>query len=141
MPTVQVPAQLSVEHLLAAIKQLSPAELEEFTRQFRKLQEQNGQPAEAKQVAEQTRDEAASIQIAQSRLPARDERRLKRLIAKSERGTLTPKELDEYRALVQQAEQQSVARVEALAELARRRGKPARVVMQEIGWSSPNDDL
>ena len=30
MPTVQVPAQLTVEHLMAAVKQLSPAELCEF---------------------------------------------------------------------------------------------------------------
>jgi hypothetical protein len=34
MPTVQVPAQLTVEHLMAAVKQLSPAELGEFLRQL-----------------------------------------------------------------------------------------------------------
>jgi hypothetical protein len=58
-------------------------------------------------------------------LPAADERRLKRLIVKSERGTLTPRELEEYRALAQQAEQTNVTRVEALAELAQRRDLPA----------------
>jgi len=31
MPTVQVPAQLAVEHLIAAVMQLSPDELREFT--------------------------------------------------------------------------------------------------------------
>jgi hypothetical protein len=30
MPTVLVPARLTVEHLMTAIKQLSPAELREF---------------------------------------------------------------------------------------------------------------
>ena len=30
MPTVQVPAQLTVEHLMAAVKQFSPDELHEF---------------------------------------------------------------------------------------------------------------
>ena len=30
MPTVQVPVQLNVDHLMMAIKQLSPAELHEF---------------------------------------------------------------------------------------------------------------
>ncbi len=123
MPTVQVPAQLTMEHLLAAIKQLSPAELREFTRQFADWQEQNG-----------GREEARLIQATKARLPAADERRLKRLRAKSERGTLTPTELAEYRSLVEQAERIDVTRVEALAELVRRRGQPARVVMREIGW-------
>lgn len=81
-------------------------------------------------------EEATLIRATKKRLPAADERRLKWLIAKSERGTLTPKELEEYRSLVQQAEQLNVKRVEALAELVRRRGKPARVIMQEIGWKS-----
>lgn len=52
MPTVQVPAQLTVEHLMAAVKQLSPDELREFKQQFAAWQEQNG-----KQVEE----EAASV--------------------------------------------------------------------------------
>jgi hypothetical protein len=34
MPTVLVPAQLTVEHLMAAVKQLSPAELHEFAQRF-----------------------------------------------------------------------------------------------------------
>jgi hypothetical protein len=38
-------------------------------------------------------------------------KRLKRLIAKSERGALTPKELKTYRSLAQQAEQLKVARM------------------------------
>jgi hypothetical protein len=130
MPTVQVPAQLTVEHLMTAVKQLSPAELREFMRQFAEWQEQNGKQAD---------EEAALIQATKARLPAADERRLKRLIAKSERGTLTPKELEEYRSLAQQAERLNVKRVEALAELVRRRGKPARAVMREIGWEGGDD--
>ena len=61
-----------------------------------------------------------------------DERQLKQLIGKSERGTLTEKKLDQYRILAERAEQVNLKRAEALAELARRRGKPARTVMQEI---------
>ncbi len=30
MPIVRIPAQLTVEHLMAVVKQLSPAELHEF---------------------------------------------------------------------------------------------------------------
>lgn len=130
MPIVQVPVQLTVEHLMAAIRQLSPAELREFTQQFAQWQEQNGK---------QVDDEAALIEATKARLPAADKRRLKRLMAKSERGTLTPKELDEYRALAQQAERLNVTRVEALAELVRRRGEPVRALMQEIGWEGGDD--
>jgi hypothetical protein len=105
MPTVQVSAQLTVEHLMAAVKQFSPAELREFKRQFAQWQKKNGK---------QENKEVALRQATKARLPATDERRLKRLITKSERGMLTPKELEQYRALAQQAERLNVTRVEAL---------------------------
>jgi hypothetical protein len=130
MPTVLVPAQLTVEHLMAAVKQLSPTELREFTQQFTAWQEKNGTQAD---------EDVVLIQTTKARLPIADERRLKRLIAKSERGTLTPKELDEYGVLAQRAEQLNVTRVEALAELVRRQGKPMHMVMAEIGWESGAD--
>jgi len=108
MPTVHVPAQLTVKHLMAAVKQFSPDELDEFKRQFAEWQGQNG---------EQTAEESRLIQATKMRLPVAEARRLKRLIAKSERGTLTPKELDAYRALAQQAERLNVTRLEALTAL------------------------
>ena len=40
MPTVQVPAQLIVEHLMAAVKQLSPSEWREFQHQLSAWQAQ-----------------------------------------------------------------------------------------------------
>lgn len=43
MPTVQVPAQLTVEHLMAAVKQFSPDELHEFKRLFAEWQGQDGE--------------------------------------------------------------------------------------------------
>ena len=43
MPTVQVPVQLTVEHLMAVVKQLSPAELHEFMQQLAAWQQYNGQ--------------------------------------------------------------------------------------------------
>jgi len=86
MPTVLVPAQLTVKHLMAAVKQLSPAELDEFTLQFAAWQKRNSQNTNSQQAdAEQ-----ALMQIAQAHLPATDTRRFKQLMAKSERGTLTP---------------------------------------------------
>lgn len=43
MPTVQVPVQLTVEHLIAAAKQLSPVELREFIQHLAAWQQQDGQ--------------------------------------------------------------------------------------------------
>jgi hypothetical protein len=65
-------------------------------------------------------DEASLARAARARLPAAAERRLKRLIARSERGDLTPKELADYQALAQEAQRINAGRAEALAELARR---------------------
>jgi hypothetical protein len=68
-------------------------------------------------------DEETLVRTAQARLPAATERRLRRLIARSERGQLTPKELADYQSLAQQAQRIDTARAEALAELARIRGQ------------------
>lgn len=131
MPTVHAPVQLSVEHLIAAVKQLPPDELLEFREKLDDWQSQNG---------EQIDEEERLIAVANLRLPALDERQFKRLRKKSERGTLTPKELEKYRSLARQAERLNVKQLEALSKLARRRGKPLRVVMKEIGWRSGEDD-
>jgi hypothetical protein len=79
------------------------------------------------------------VQATRLRLPPKEERRLKRLIGKSERGTLSPKELTEYQELARRTEQIDVERLEALAELVRRRGQPLAVVMKEIGWQGGGD--
>src|SRR5204863_8982568 len=85
----------SVEQLLNAVERLSPAELGEFQRRLAARRMGNGEPA---------RDEAVLLQASKARLPAPAQRRLKKLIAKSERGSLTPKELADYQGLAQQAQ-------------------------------------
>src|SRR5438105_1914913 len=86
---------LSVEQLLEAVDHLSPAQRREFERRLAARPARNG---------EQGADEAALVRAARARLPAASERRLKRLIARSERGDLTPKELADYKALAQDAQ-------------------------------------
>jgi hypothetical protein len=131
MATTKTRTQLlTVDDLRSAVERMSPAERREFTRWFANWQDQNGS---------QTGDEAALVQATKARLSVADERRLKRLIDKSEGGTLSPKELQVYRALAQQAQRLSVTRVEALSELVRRKGKPVREVMEEIGWEGCED--
>ena len=132
MPTVLVPAQLTVEHLMAAIKQLSPAELREFAQHFAAWQEKN-----STQVDEEV---ALLATIGEnSRLPAAEQRRYERLRQKCERRTLTEPELAEYQWLLQQLEARNVKRVEALIVLAQRRGTTLQGIMAELGLPSTDN--
>ncbi len=125
MATLQTSRQINVENLLAIIKQLSPSELREFKRRFA-----------AWQTSEPEAAEADLIKLTRLALLSAEARRLIRLIGKSERGTLTEKELAEYGLLARQAEEIDAQRAEALAALVRRRGKPIEIVQQETGWQS-----
>ena len=129
MPTVQVPVQLTMEHLIAAVKQLSPAELHEFTQQLAAWQQQNGQQPE---------EEVALLAHIEenSRFPAAVQRRYEQLRRKCKRRTLTERELTEYQVLLQQLEARNVKRIEALIALAQRRGTTLRDIMAELGLPS-----
>jgi hypothetical protein len=120
----------SVEQLLEAVDRLSPAQRREFQRRLAAREGRNG---------DREAEERALVRAACARLPAAAERRLKRLIAKSERGTLTPKELADYQALARDAQRIDAARAEALAELARRRGQSVRAVKQDLGSEGDRD--
>jgi hypothetical protein len=111
----------SVDNLLEAVSQLAPDELDDFAYRFAHWQEDAA-------------DDRVLIHAARRRLSSTDEGRLRALIARSEQGRLTDREQAEYRELAQRAERLNVHRLQALAELARRRGKPLQKLMQEIGW-------
>jgi hypothetical protein len=61
-----------------------------------------------------------------------EERRLNRLIDRSERGILSEKEQQEYLVLAEKVQQLDGERVTALAELSRRRGQSPAEVLKEI---------
>src|SRR6266568_8757688 len=126
MPTVDVPAQLTVEHLMAAIKQLSPAEWQQFQQQLTQWQEQNGLQAET---------EASLLARIQenSRLPAAEQRRFNHLRRKQQAEGMTASEEAELQVLWQRVEQMNVARLEALTRLAHHRNTDVRRVMRELG--------
>ncbi|MBI3922171.1 MAG: hypothetical protein HY318_12190 [Armatimonadetes bacterium] len=125
MPGPQIPDAMKVDQLIEAIVHLPPARLHEFKRKFRKWEREDGSD---------TQDDTDLLETTRLRLPAAKEKRFKQLMDKSESGNLAPLEIDEYRAIATETEQLSVMRVEALAELTCRRGKPVREVMLEIGW-------
>jgi hypothetical protein len=127
MPTVQVPAQLTVEHLIAAVQQLSPAEWREFQQRLAEWQAQNGDP-------EETEAQLLAIIHDNSRLPTAQQRRFNRLRRKRQDDTLTEIEQAELQKLWQRVEQMSVERLEALTRLAQRRGTDVRALMRDLGF-------
>jgi hypothetical protein len=126
MPTVEVPVQLTVKHLMTAIKQLSTTELQEFLQQLAAWQQHNGHQAE---------EEAALLARIKenSSLPTTKQRRFDRLRRKRQAGTLTKPEAAELQALWQQVEQMNVTRLQALTDLAQRRGTDVKTCMRELG--------
>jgi hypothetical protein len=132
MPTVEVPVQLTVDHLLTAIKQLSPVELHEFMQQLAVWQQHNGQQIE---------EEAALLARIKenSSLPTAKQRRFDRLRRKRQAGTLTKLEAAELRALWQHVEQMNVTRLQALADLAQRRSTDVKTCMRELGLAESPD--
>jgi hypothetical protein len=121
----------NVEQLLEAVEQLSPADQREFQRRLATRQGANGST---------DAEEAKLIQTAQARLPAGEERRLRKLIARSERGRLTPTELADYQALAQEAQRLDAARADALAKLSRLKGRSVRAVKAALDREGRMDD-
>jgi hypothetical protein len=132
MPIVHAPVQLTVEHLIAAVKQLAPAELHEFERKFVKWQNRNG-----KHTDEETK--LLKCIKANSRLPAVNQRRYEHLRRKHERVGLPEAEFAEYQSLLRQLEARNAKRLEALLALAQKRDTTLRSLMKELGLPSIKD--
>jgi hypothetical protein len=131
MPPLPGSGSWNVEQLLEAVEQLSPAEQSEFQRRLASKQAANGST---------DLEEATLIQAAQARLPAAAERRLRKLIARSERVQLTPQELADYQALAQEVQRIDAARVDALAKLSRRQGRPIQAVKAALDREGLTDE-
>jgi hypothetical protein len=126
MPTVHVPAQLTVEQLMAAIKQLSPAEWQELQQQLNEWQERNGS-------REETETSLLACIQENSRLPDTEQRRFNHLRRKHQAEGLTTSEEAEIQGLWQRVEQMNVTRLEALTRLAQRRNTDVKTLMRELG--------
>jgi hypothetical protein len=132
MAAPHAPVSLSLEQILEAIDRLTPAKMREIERRMAARR--------SDRVSEGSNDETL-VRAASARLPASAERRLKRLVARSESRRLTQNELAEYQALALRAQQLDAARAEALAKLARKRGKSARVVKADIGSAGSTNGI
>jgi hypothetical protein len=133
MATIENPMELKVEHLLSGVKQLSPVELDEFTRKFTEWQRQR-EAVIGEEVNPDASDAAILAFIRKnSQLPEEENRRYWELRRKREDETLSDAEQLEYQELVRQLDVMNVKRLEALAVLVKRWRKPVKEIMAELG--------
>jgi hypothetical protein len=132
MPTIHLQAEVSRDALLEAVEQLSPPELDRFVAEVLELRSRRG---------------PARLGATESELLARINHgfpdglrgRYAELIARRRDETLTSEEHQELLRLTADAERIEGDRLAALAELARIRGIPLRVLMDQLGIPTPSD--
>ena len=132
MATIENPTELKVEHLLHSVKQLSPVELDEFTRKFMEWQQREAA------ISEEVDPDATDAEVVafireNSQLPEKAYRRYWQLRHKREDETLSDDEQQAYEELIRKSEIMNVKRLEALAILVQRWGKPIKEIMGELG--------
>ncbi len=128
----------AVNDLLAAVKQLPPAELREFQRQFAAWSGRNSRP-DRDSSNEPAEEALLAIIRENSTLPAGDQRRFNRLRRKRQARTLSQSEEQQLQDLWRQVEQRNATRLEALSELSRRRGTDVRTLMHQLGLAENCD--
>ena len=138
MATIENPRELKVEHLLSSVKQLSPIELDEFTRKFVEWQQQEAAVGEDVDPEASDAEVLASVR-ANLLLPEKENRRYWQLRRKREDETLSDEELPEYQELVGRLTILNTKRLEGIAILVHRWGKPAEEIITEFGLRAGND--
>ena len=141
MASVETPGELKVEHLLRGVKKLSPFELDEFTQKFAEWQQQQ-ENSVSEEVNPNASDEDVLAFIKKnSKLPEKENRRYWQLRRKREDETLTDDELPEYQELVRRLTVLNTKRLEGIAILMQRWGKPAEEIIEKFGLKAGNDVL
>ena len=141
MASIENPTELKVEHLLHSVKQLSPVELDEFTRKLAEWQQQREVV-----VGEDVDPDASDAEVLASiranlLLPEKENRRYWQLRRKSDDETLSDIELSEYQELVRRLTILNTKRLKGIAVLVHRWGKPAEEIIAEFGLKAGNDVL
>lgn len=133
MASIENPTELKVEHLLSGVKQLSPVELDEFTRKFIEWQRQQEAAVGEDVDPDATDAEVVAFIRKNSQLPEKAYRRYWQLRLKREDETLSDDEQQTYEELLRQSTVMDIKRLEALAILVQRWGKPVEKIMVELG--------
>ncbi|RKU10401.1 hypothetical protein C6503_20020 [Candidatus Poribacteria bacterium] len=132
MATIENPTELKVEHLLHSVKQLSPIELDEFTRKFIEWQQREAA------IGEEVNPDATDAEVVafirkNSQLPEKAYQHYWQLRLKREDETLSDDEQQTYEELLRQSTVMDIKRLEALTILVHRWRKPVKEIMAELG--------
>jgi Skp family chaperone for outer membrane proteins len=134
--------QLTTEQLFEAIRKLPTAERRKLRAQLDQLSDaaagHQSQRRAGKTDAETEAELLTRIRLL-SRLPEKAQRRFNRLRRKRQDETITETELTELQGLWDRVEWMSVERLEALIELAQRRGTDVQTLMHGLGLSKKRD--
>ena len=141
MASVETPAELKVEHLLRGVKKLSPFELDEFTQKFAEWQQQQENSVSEEVNPNASNEDVLAFIKKNSKLPEKENRRYWQLRRKREDETLTDDELPEYQELVRRLTVLNTKRLEGIAILMQRWGKPAEEIIEKFGLKAGNDVL
>jgi hypothetical protein len=133
--------ELRVEHLLNSVKQLSPVELNEFTKKLAEWMQQQEHSTDENLAPNASDDEVLAFIKRNLKLPKKKNRRYWELRAKSDDEALTDDELPEYQELVRQLTILNTKRLEGIAILAHRWEKPAEEIIAKFGLKAGNDVL
>lgn len=130
MPTLQVKAQLSMDDMLQAVKQLKTSELEGFFWQIISLLARRKAPGLSKQESD------LMLKINRG-IPPETQEYYNKLIAKRRSETLTAEEYGELLKLTAQIEKLDVERLEYLKELACIRQISLTALMKQLNIQTP----
>ena len=108
----------TIEQLLGVLEQLSPQELMAFEEKFFEMKQQR--------IAALADEEVLQQQITY-RFPKRKKQRVRALLSMSNAGVLTQAEKLELDALIEEFEQKSLEKAEAMHLLAQRKGTIERI--------------
>ena len=114
MPTTQITTKFTIEQLLSALEQLSPHELMEFEEKFFEMKQQ---------CITSLADEKVLQQQIAYRFPKRKKQRMRALLSKSNAGVITQAEKLELDGLIEEFEQKSLEKAEAMYLLSQRKQK------------------
>ena len=126
MTTIQVQTQLSLTTLLNSLKQLTPDELKEVSKQTALLHARHLAPSLPQEEAE------LLLKINQGIIPEEIRARCATLTEKSRQGSITDEEKAELIVLVDQIELLNAKRIEYLVQLAQLRQITLSALMDEL---------
>ncbi len=126
MSTVQGEFQISMDELLNGVAKLDIPDLEQLISELLTLRARRVAPSLSK-------EESRLLEKINQGLPPDLQQRYDELTARRQAETMTPAEHRELLALIDRIERADAERVQALTELAQRRGIPVARLMAELG--------